>query len=83
MGEEVKVVWRVTGSGAFRAEALAPDGSTLRPSWGPVAHQDSSWTRPGEEWGTAFRLPSHGCWALQVHRGEETARLELNVEDSG
>ncbi len=76
------MVWRVTGGGAFTAEAVAPDGAVLPPSWGPVAYERSSWARPGDEWGTAFRLPSNGCWALQVHRGKNTARVELNVEAS-
>ncbi len=59
-GTEVKVVWRMTGSGRFAISATGPDGATIEPVWGPDAHGGSNWGRPGEEWGTGWVFPHAG-----------------------
>lgn len=81
-GEEVKVVWRVSGSGDLDAVALGPDGQGVEPAWGPRHHASSNWDRPGDEWGLAFELDTPGCWELQVSRGEGSASLWVEVLES-
>ncbi len=79
VNKDVKVVWRVGGSGDFDAVAISPGGREVEPSFGPQHHVASSWKRPGEEWGTGFILDDPGCWELRVSRDEGTASLWLEV----
>lgn len=79
-GKEVKVVWRVSGSGELVLIAHGPEGTEVRPSFGPERHMGSNYNRPGDEWGSGFILPSPGCWELEVVRGESSASIWLLVE---
>ena len=78
-GREVKVVWRATGSGDFSVVALGPDGQRDAPTVGPTPHTGSNWNRPGDEWGTFFRLEEPGDWVLRAQRGSEAATLTVTV----
>jgi hypothetical protein len=79
-GQQVKIVWRMTGSGAVSFVASGPDGRTVRPVWGPDTHGDSDWSRPGEEWGTGWVFPVRGQWTVRVTRAEQgTGRLTVQV----
>ena len=78
-GEEVKVVWRTTGTGAFEVVAVGPDSQVVQPISGPTPHFDSNWGRPGDEWGTFFRLDAPGKWMLRVERGQASASLAVTV----
>ncbi|MFC6019522.1 hypothetical protein ACFP2T_25350 [Plantactinospora solaniradicis] len=79
-GEEEKIVWRMTGSGALRIQATGPDGATIEPATDPIPHQSSSWSRPGDEWGTTWNFPTAGCWTVQASRaGGATGTLALPV----
>lgn len=78
-GAEVKVVWRTTGTGNFEVVALGPESQVVQPISGPTAHFDSNWDRPGDEWGTFFRLDSPGKWVLRVERGQASASLPVTV----
>ena len=80
--QEVKVIWRVTGSGEGHFVAIDAEGGEHPPTWGPNRHPSSSYDRPGDEWGTAFTLPSEGCWELRVTREEGTASIWVIVRDS-
>src|SRR5690348_15352566 len=53
-GQEIKIVWRMTGTGDVTMTADGPGGRLLKPSWGPEAHGGSNYTRPGDEWGTGW-----------------------------
>ena len=77
--EDLKVVWRMTGSGDFSLEAQHTDGTVIQPIWGPEEHSGSSWQRPGDEWGTGFHFPQAGCWRILVQRGKDTGELDLLV----
>ncbi len=46
-GQEIKVVWRMTGSGGLSISATGPDAKIVQPEWGPESHGSSSWDRPG------------------------------------
>lgn len=80
VAEEAKIVWRVVGANApFSVEARHEDGTLIAPSWGPQAHSDSSWERPGDEWGTGFTFPKSGCWTLIARRGTTIGEIGLEV----
>lgn len=74
--QDVKIVWRATGSGTFRLVARDDAGTQLSPVSGPDVHLGSNWQSPGEEWGTVFNFPRAGCWQLQVTRGGD---LSANI----
>ena len=77
-GEEVKIVWRMTGRGNLHVEA-SHEGSTATITFGPEPHASSNWNRPGAEWGTGFRFPQPGCWTLRLQRGDSIGNVWINV----
>lgn len=79
VGQEVKVVWRATGTGSFTVTAVGPDSQRVAPIAGPTVHYGSNWERPGDEWGTFLRLDEPGEWVLRVQRGSDTASLPITV----
>jgi hypothetical protein len=79
-GQELKIVWRITGEGdQMTAQARLMDGTVISPVWGPDYHGGSTWQRPGREWGTGFNFPKPGCWILTVTRGATSAEIRLSV----
>jgi hypothetical protein len=78
-GTEVKVVWRMTGNGEFSMSATGPDGTVVKPVWGPERHVSSDWQRPGEEWGTGWVFPTPGCWTLNAMRTTGSGYLTVRV----
>lgn len=81
--QEVKIVWRMTGSGSPKFAAVGPSGSRVDPTWGPERHLGSNWNRPGDEWGTGFRFPKPGCWTVRVDRGAAVATAGILVAAEG
>jgi hypothetical protein len=79
VGDELKVVWRMTGSGPLEATAVAPDGATVPLAWGPEAHGGSSYDRPGDEWGVGYRFTQPGCWQLHLARDDVRGDVWLEV----
>jgi len=78
--EDLKIVWRITGTGLpFIAQAQHQDGAIVLPIWGPEFHVSSTWERPGEEWGTGFNFPEPGCWTITVTSGETQGEIILDV----
>jgi hypothetical protein len=78
--EDLKIVWRITGSGyRFNVQARHEDGTVIDPIWGPDYHGSSSWARPGYEWGTGFNFPKPGCWTLTAARGTTKGEIRLVV----
>ncbi|WP_460913775.1 hypothetical protein [Plantactinospora veratri] len=79
-GLDEKIVWRMTGDGSFSIRATGPDGTTIEPVWGPTGHGGSTWTRPGDEWGTGWNFPTAGCWTVRASRsGGATGSAVLRV----
>jgi hypothetical protein len=78
-GEQVKVVWRMTGSGPLRLTATNPHGRRVLLQWGPESHGGSNYHRPGEEWGAGYRFGTAGCWHLQARRTNGVADVWLRV----
>jgi hypothetical protein len=78
LGKETKIVWRLQGSGEADFTAITPSGRELRPAW-VSRHEGSSWTRPGDEWGTGFVFSETGCWQIRVQRDDVRGDLLLVV----
>jgi hypothetical protein len=80
VGEEVKIVWRMTGSGPLTLLSIAPDGRRAPLEWGPVMHDTgSTFNKPGDEWGAGYVFNSPGCWDLRAIRGSLHADVLLTV----
>jgi hypothetical protein len=78
--QEIKVVWRMTGSGQPRFAVVGPTGvdpDAVR--WGPEPHSGSYWNRPGDEWGTGIRFAMPGCWQVTVTRDRGTGSVWFRV----
>jgi hypothetical protein len=79
-GDEVKIVWRMTGKGPLKVRLTAPNGKQKPLTFGPVAHGlGSSYQRPGEEWGTGFRFNASGCWHIRLIRSNNVGNVWLDV----
>jgi hypothetical protein len=65
VNQEVKIVWRMTGSGNLHLVALGPHGQRVAPK-DLTYHLNSDWTRPGLEWGSVFVFPAAGCWDVHA-----------------
>jgi hypothetical protein len=81
-GEDVKVVWRMTGAGVFVFRVSDAAGKTIPLLWGPEPHEGSTWVRPGDEVGTGFNFPHAGCWQIHVDRSDASGDLWLAVISS-
>lgn len=78
-GAEIKVVWRMTGSGAFTFHVTDEQGGEIPLAWGPEAHGSSTWSHPGDEVGTGIDFTHAGCWAIHVMRSRASGDLWLRV----
>jgi hypothetical protein len=79
VGDQEKIVWRMTGTGLLSLQATGPDGQHYRLAWGPAAHLSSNWDKPGDEWGAGYVFTSPGCWDLRAIRGHATADVWIRV----
>ncbi|TDD08803.1 hypothetical protein E1292_10825 [Nonomuraea deserti] len=79
-GDEIKIVWRMTGEGPLRVKATLPDGAAAKLVWGPEQHDGSTWRRPGQEWGTGFVFPKPGCWKVELTRTRGSGHVWLAVD---
>lgn len=77
--EDVKIVWRMTGSGPLQLSVRSPQGATVPLQWGPELHGSSNYHRPGGEWGSGFRFSTPGCWHLHAQRSRGSADVWLDV----
>jgi hypothetical protein len=77
VGDQLKIVWRMTGRGPAHFWATGPSGRRAPLLWGPDLHLGSSYHRPGTEWGTGYRFAAPGCWQLHARRsvGQASAAL--------
>ena len=73
-----KIVWRMTGTGDLSIEAVGPGGRTVKPTW-LEPHGESSFRRPGEEWGTGWAFPVGGCWTFKATRTVGSGELTVRV----
>jgi hypothetical protein len=78
-GKDIKVIWRMTGSGPFTFKASDAHGMTVALDWGPDAHTGSNWNHPGDEVGTGFTFPHSGCWNIHVSRSDVAGDVWFEV----
>jgi hypothetical protein len=77
---DVKIVWRMTGSGPLQLSTVTPEGTAVARQWGPEAHGGSNYDRrPGVEWGAGYLFPTAGCWRLHAQRTTGSADVWLEV----
>jgi hypothetical protein len=76
---DVKVVWRMTGSGPLKLAAYDSRGRRIALAWGPEQHSGSNYRRPGEEWGSGYRFRRPGCYRLTAQRTEGRGEAWLRV----
>ncbi len=84
VGDQEKIVWRMTGTTwPLALAAIGPDGARHPLLWGPDAHLPGSiWPgkkKPGDEWGAGYLFTEPGCWDLHAVRGGATADVWLDV----
>ena len=82
VGTDLKIVWRVTGTGELTVGSVRPDGSAGELAFGPEPHGSSSFEAPGDEWGTGFRFDVPGCWRIELRRDDVTAAFSLPVVEA-
>jgi hypothetical protein len=79
-GDELKIVWRMTGTGPLNVTLTAPDGTTQPLLFGPEPHAQSSYEKPGSEFGTGFRFTSAGCWHIRLERADTSGDVWLDID---
>ncbi len=78
VGEDFKLVVRVTGSGELSAVAVSPTGSRHDPT-ATQEHLSSNFDRPGDEWGLFFVFDQAGCWQIVVERADLEGFITISV----
>jgi hypothetical protein len=68
LDKQTKIIWRLIGSGELSLVATAPDGSYRKPDWLDPHEGPSTWTRPGNEWGSGWTFTQTGCWHIHATR---------------
>jgi hypothetical protein len=50
VGDQEKIVGRMTGTGPLTLTAIDPAGMNHQPAWGPATHLSGERDKPGDEW---------------------------------
>lgn len=80
VGDQEKIVWRMTGTALpLTLAAIGPDGRHHPLLWGPAFHASSNFDKPGDEWGAGYVFTEPGCWDLRAVRGSASADVWLTV----
>ena len=79
-GDEVKIVWHVTGQGPLSLQYFDPSGAKRPLTFGPTEHLESNFDRPGDEWGAGFQFDRKGCWHIRLSRKGTSADAWVAVE---
>ena len=79
IGDQEKIVWRMTGTGALTLQAISPDGRQHPLACGPDTRGGSNWDKPGDEWGAGYVFTAPGCWDLCAIGGHATADVLIRV----
>lgn len=80
-GGEMKIVFRMTGSGDITIRASDADGIESKPTFGPQGHGSSSWdgVHPGAEVGIGFTFSHAGCWNIHLARADTSGDVWLTI----
>ncbi len=82
VGEEVKIVWRITGKGNLTITYESPSARPGVLTFGPTPHAGSTYTRPGDEWGAGFLFDERGCWHIHLERTTVSGDVWVDVAAS-
>ena len=77
VGDDIKLVIRMTGSGSLTITATAPDGTST--TLDSTAHTGSTFDRPGDEWDTSITYAQAGCWQIHLARTDSSADVYFQV----
>lgn len=77
IGDDIKLVVRMTGFGPLTITATAPDGTSM--TLPPTPHSGSSFDRPGDEWDTGITYQQAGCWQIHFERSDRSADVWFQV----
>jgi hypothetical protein len=77
--QDVKVAWKMTGTGPWTFAVSDSSGASVNLDWGPEGHSGSNWEHPGDEVGTGFTFTHAGCWNVHVARTDVSGDLWLEV----
>jgi hypothetical protein len=77
--KDLKIVWRMTGSGPLTLAAYDARGRKVALAWGPEEHGGSTYHRPGDEWGSGYRFAAPGCYRLTARRTVGRAEVWLRI----
>ncbi len=78
-GDEVKIVWRMTGQGDLSVTSVSPSNRPGSLIFGPEPHTGSTYDGPGDEWGTGFLFDEPGCWHIHLQRTVGAGDVWINV----
>ena len=78
-GDEVKIVWRITGVGPLKVGFKNPAGKRKQLVAGPTKHGSSNFNHPGDEYGTVFAFDEPGCWTIKLSRSDVRATVRVTV----
>ncbi len=79
VGDEVKIVWRMTGQGDLSIRFVDPAGRDRPLVFGPERHGGSNYDRPGDEWGSGFLFDRVGCWQIHLERSVGVGNVWIDV----
>ncbi len=82
-GDEVKIVWRMTGEGDLSVNYRSPTNRAGVLTFGPEPHGGSTYDRPGSEWGTGFLFDEPGCWRIHLERTVGQGDVWISVAPAG
>jgi hypothetical protein len=74
---EIKIVWRMTGSGPLNLVATG-DSGPVRPQQ-VREHPMASIEGHGSEWGSVFRFPTSGCYVVHAQRTGVSAYTKIGI----
>jgi hypothetical protein len=75
---EIKIVWRLTGSGSFQLVATGGKGS-IDPLGPVIEHPMAGLEGSGTEYGSVFKFPAPGCYVLHAQHGVTGAYAKIVV----
>ena len=78
VGADLEIVVKMTGSGPFHILAVGPGEQIVKHGWTEL-HGGSNWKRPGDAWGTGWKLPSAGCRRLHATRRNAGGNIWLEI----
>ena len=81
-GEELKIVWRMTGNGDLSVTSTSPTNRPGVLTFGLELHTGSNFNRPGEEWGTGFKFDEAGCWHIHLQRTVGAGDVWIDIAKS-